>query len=125
MKMPKELKTKWLEALRSGKYSQGQFSLFDGTGYCCLGVLEMVCDGEVEKEYEEGHDREFPLTMPSDKWYKEHGIKDFYDDVEEKGYKTDIYLSLMNDGASPQVEGKTFPEIADWIEDNVGVTDRE
>lgn len=29
----------WTAALRSGKYSQGQNTLCDGTNYCCLGVL--------------------------------------------------------------------------------------
>ena len=39
-KMDKELKTLWVEALRSGKYKQGRGRLFSpewGT-YCCLGV---------------------------------------------------------------------------------------
>lgn len=35
------LKTKWIEALRSGKYRQTREILKDGKGYCCLGVL---CD---------------------------------------------------------------------------------
>lgn len=40
--MRKEIKEKWLEALRSGKYkkSQGALKKTDNT-YCCLGVL---CD---------------------------------------------------------------------------------
>ena len=41
--MKAELKTKWLEALRSGEYKQCQGSLTDnGGGYCCLGVLAKV-----------------------------------------------------------------------------------
>lgn len=41
--MNPEIKTKWVEALRSGKYKQGKKSLRsrEGDKYCCLGVL---CD---------------------------------------------------------------------------------
>lgn len=41
---------KWLEALRSGKYDQTRGALYDGRGYCCLGVL---CD-LVTEEFEGG-----------------------------------------------------------------------
>lgn len=40
--MNRELKTKWLEALRSGKYKQGRSALRTiQDEFCCLGVL---CD---------------------------------------------------------------------------------
>lgn len=41
MSMRPEVKAKWLEALRSGKYKQTTGNLKDDVGYCCLGVL---CD---------------------------------------------------------------------------------
>lgn len=34
-----EQKTQWIEALRSGKYKQGQRRLRKDGRYCCLGVL--------------------------------------------------------------------------------------
>lgn len=37
--MNKKLKVKWVKALRSGKFKQGQGALYDEDGYCCLGVL--------------------------------------------------------------------------------------
>lgn len=37
--MKSEIKQKWVEALRSDKYAQGKFRLYDGTNYCCLGIL--------------------------------------------------------------------------------------
>jgi hypothetical protein len=39
--MNSEIKTKWLAALRSGKYKQGRSMLLDTVdrSYCCLGVL--------------------------------------------------------------------------------------
>ena len=42
IKFPKETRTKWLEALRSGDYKQGQIYLRNKENeFCCLGVL---CD---------------------------------------------------------------------------------
>ena len=34
-----EQKAEWIEALRSGDYEQGVEELYDGNGFCCLGVL--------------------------------------------------------------------------------------
>lgn len=43
-KMNPEIKQKWVEALRSGKYNQTEVSLKDCQGHCCLGVLcEIRC----------------------------------------------------------------------------------
>jgi hypothetical protein len=39
--MNQQVKTKWLDALRSGNYHQTQGRLRDTEGFCCLGVL---CD---------------------------------------------------------------------------------
>lgn len=44
-----DLKAKWIAALRSGEYKQGQSSLFDGKGYCCLGVLATIQGCDIEK----------------------------------------------------------------------------
>lgn len=38
-KLKKETKNMWLEALRSGKYKQGQGCLKKRNRHCCLGVL--------------------------------------------------------------------------------------
>lgn len=39
--MNKEIKEKWLDALRSGEYEKGKYALRRADKYCCLGVL---CD---------------------------------------------------------------------------------
>jgi hypothetical protein len=39
--MNPQIKQKWVSALRSGEYQQGQYCLRKEDGFCCLGVL---CD---------------------------------------------------------------------------------
>ena len=101
--MKSELKAKWLEALRSGKYEQAKGCLRKDDRYCCLGVL---CD----------------VVDPSG-WeligntYKYLGYLSFLPpEVANIGYED--ALVGMNDG-----KGKSFPEIADWIEANIETTD--
>lgn len=42
--MDAKLKKKWVKALLSGKYRQGEGMLQDGGKYCCLGVLGYVAN---------------------------------------------------------------------------------
>lgn len=106
----KPLLDKWLKELRSGKRkqcaSQLKKRLEDGTyGYCCLGVLnsinqykcKVLCDPVVDSS---GKQRSTPVNIHHD-WWLENGFSKFVD--------TDT-LASMND------EGKTFEEIADFIE---------
>lgn len=68
--MPKELLAKWLAALRSGEYRQGQDLLYNGDSdeqgqYCCLGVLCEI-GGTLKKGASE------PLPSPRD--YEAMGV---------------------------------------------------
>jgi len=53
MKMKKAVKKRWVKALRSGKYRQGEFKLCTrhkgGSKFCCLGVL---AHEELDAEWE-------------------------------------------------------------------------
>jgi hypothetical protein len=44
-----EAQIKWLEALESGDYKQTKGRLFDGKGYCCLGLLCAVTGEQFQK----------------------------------------------------------------------------
>jgi hypothetical protein len=44
-----EIKTLWVEALRSGYYKQGKNVLKDNNRYCCLGVLKHLIEGDFEE----------------------------------------------------------------------------
>jgi hypothetical protein len=101
--MTPELKAKWIEALRSGRYEQGVGSLFDSGDktYCCLGVLcdihpDISLDGD---EYFFGRENQGILLGP--KFCKAVGI------TKEQAKR----LATMNDS-----EQWSFKEIADAIE---------
>lgn len=97
--MDKELKEKWMKALRSGRYEQGSSYLYaDGT-YCCLGVLCLI-QGAKKSDIEYVH-----MPVQADI------VLGFPGPMEEQ-------LARMNDGRGPERK-HTFAEIADYIEANL------
>lgn len=49
----------WVEALRSGKYTQCKNMLCNGKGHCCLGVAcEVAIENGLEVKKQEGYDSE-------------------------------------------------------------------
>ncbi len=106
--MNPELKAKWLEALRSGKFTQGRTVLKDSFGhYCCLGVLCEVAGLDLTKAEESYVDSIYPLLGTD------------FDRNMNEGAK----LCHMNDDW-PRIGGKygptkTIKEIADYIEANL------
>lgn len=103
--MDKELKEKWVTALRSGEYRQTTGELKDEYGYCCLGVL---CDiANVKRDGGVFVDNAgFPLRGDGSSYGK------FYPRFARL-YSTRNTLMRMND------TGKSLEQIADWIEDNL------
>lgn len=45
--MNAEIKQRWVDALKSGKYEQGRLDLRKGDKWCCLGVLCDVVQAEI------------------------------------------------------------------------------
>lgn len=120
--MPKEMKAKWLEALRSGKYPQGRDTLFDGYGYCCLGVLQVAIDGTVEK----GDDGSV-LSYPTKYWCREKGVPLSHNHRVYAGapeilerldppLEIDGYLTCASEHNDA---GHSFDKIADAIEEQI------
>ncbi len=102
--MDAQLKTKWVEALRSGKYAQGKGSLRHQDQFCCLGVL---CDvlgtnWETRRLNSERVERD-------DESYLRAPILN----LVGFDHQTQKRLAHMNDSLAP------FPEIADYIEKNL------
>lgn len=117
-KMNPEVKKLWLAELRSGKYLQANGQLLvdtewdDDQGdinlpqpkYCCLGVLCLINGSpEVPSDAE----------MPEQKTIKWAGLTYNKLDKEWEYEGTAKILADMNDN------GKTFAEIADWIEEKL------
>lgn len=112
--MKKDLKEKWIKALKSGEYEQGKHSLrsiYDK--YCCLGVLAHLVDPEGFSELKQtiGYGRVFrylgktsgPQFLPRN-LIKELGLSQ--EDLSE--------LMDMNDH-----QEKSFCEISNWISANI------
>lgn len=95
----KELKRKWIEALRSGKYQQGRGSLRnpETNCFCCLGVLCDIVDPE-------GWMEDFPRL---------HRGRGTFVAVSKLGVENPGELVRQNDLAK-----KSFLEIADYIEEH-------
>lgn len=91
--MDQELKSKWIAALRSGKFKQGEGALCRDGAYCCLGVLCEVA----------GRD---------DDW-REWSLNPFMNGAYGMSYEEAAEYANMNDG------GKSFAEIADHIGANL------
>lgn len=98
--MDRAIKKKWLKALRSGRYRQGDMFLFNGrtNSFCCLGVLGVVQRFPVRQKCAD----RCTVTLPDENLHG--GLT-----------KSDRnILANMNDGTNgPQ---RSFKEIADYIE---------
>lgn len=106
--MKKEIKQKWLDALRSSKYQQGQGWLCLDNKYCCLGVLAEELG--ILEEYEPNSN--FKVIKEDDKNYNIVSLpEEMEKELEIENHI--VTLIAMNDG------GKPFTEIADWIEANI------
>lgn len=125
--MPKALtrnQQKWVDALRSGKYTQatGALEIAGDRGNCCLGVACRLAEDDLKLKIDVVQDDHLKTTVVS--FNGEHSLlpKDVQDwlglrtndgetEIEdEEGNTHNISLADMNDG------GAKFTEIADFIE---------
>ena len=105
MKLPKVFKQKWLAALRSGEYEQGQSQLHEFGEFCCLGVACVVVGYDTS---EMGDDS----TIGSDF----NKVPRMLRDDSHNGLIVDN-LIMRNDGMDEfKGDAQTFSEIADYIE---------
>lgn len=113
--LPEDVKEKWLAALRSGEYKQCGGQLYNGYGYCCLGVLEMVTLGEVDCYPDSGD----AMGMPGRISCKLMGVLFRAGHTAPAFSVGESFLAELND------TGTSFLEIADLIERGVGTYKRE
>lgn len=125
-KMNPEVKQKWIDALRSGKYEQGSEKLRSVSGYCCLGVLCDLYAQEHNTQWEFRGNEETNL-QPMDYWYfgdqseflpesvREWAELNLYNPIlrvedDDEMFEVNEEVSTLND------EGYSFSTIADLIE---------
>jgi hypothetical protein len=128
--MNPEVKAKWVAALRSGTYSQGQSALrVSGDSFCCLGVLCDISelgdwedvlereddDDESPPKYCEGEGADFELPPP--------GVCDWAGFADNRFISNRVPSVLINGSRRPlhehNDEGITFAELADAIEEQL------
>lgn len=128
--LPKEFALKWLEALRSGEYKQGERFLANKgvqTTFCCLGVAGRICGYSVEQ-------------LNSTHFFKSELFGKVPNEiVGSSENELSLTLSRLNDGIILDINSESdynfrvdykkgeplklnFNQIADFIEDNVKFT---
>lgn len=136
--MKPEIKKLWIDALRSGEYQQTKRCLKNQNGMCCLGVLTDLYiksednklnfrwealtyapNGELVDRYIARNDKESSWTDLPESIREWAGL-------DHRNPKLGINVaSCENDGytdnARPKnnIKAKSFPEIADLIEENL------
>lgn len=120
-RMPEELKDAWVKDLRNPKIKQTDNVLSNKEGgFCCLGRLMVVAEGGVRKR--DTHNLEGYL--PSSNFARRHNIEGMIDKEEEKGNNSLNFKLKINGrvkwASEHNDEGRTFLEIADAIERDVG-----
>lgn len=112
--LPKEFATKWIAALRSGEYQQGNGLLRNFKNeYCCLGVackIQGVSDENLTNK-----------NLIAKEWLSDEDLAKVPRELHGKISSTTLCgeLATQNDG------GESFSKIANWIEANVGFVGSE
>jgi|SRR6516162_4963994 hypothetical protein len=106
--MNSEIKNKWIKALRSGEYKQGEGVLHNqiSNTYCCLGVL---CQITNVPRYEDNVENVEVFGIPEH--YSKSYVPSNYANDFGLSFKSQEELAKYNDEL-----GWDFNEIADWIE---------
>lgn len=121
--MDSDVKEDWIQALRSGDYTQGQGTMKkkkDGdVRHCCLGVLCEILPGhwaKKEKGFTYVYKDDFASRVLPGSVVEDVGLSSDEPQVEIDGGQ--VELSILNDGKMG-LKRYTFDEIADLIEEQL------
>jgi hypothetical protein len=122
----KDVKEKWVKALRSGEYKQGMGTLKREDKYCCLGVLCDLHAKETGKTWYQQHSYAFTRKIVSRKIVSlyEGAVTEVPNSVAEwAGFseldpKMDPKIGLRH-ATQLNDNGYSFEQIADLIEENL------
>lgn len=125
--MNKQIKAKWVRALKSGKYKQGHGQLKNKSKFGCLGVLTDLYikshkDTEwVESSFEADEKKKFAVTQayPAfvvQKWARLRDENPYVEMTRKNvHYYSDLTLADLNDGTTYK-RRKSFKDIAALIQ---------
>lgn len=105
--MKRELRDKWIEALRSGEYRQVTGVLHSDGAYCCLGVLCKVAKKRTPSD-----------ALNLDRYPALRELRDQCGLGKEEGDELQARLTDLNDNKQ-----WSFKRIAAWIKKHVPVED--
>ena len=113
--MKKEIKEKWINALRSEEYKKGSYALKNTDKYCCLGVLCDLVKDEVDGKWKDDIfciNEEYSKNILLEKVMKFCDLKNVNPIITMNG---NIYpISHLNDYYE-----YNFKELADLIEEQL------
>lgn len=127
--MDAELKTKWLAALRSGEFKQGQGKLHDPAteAYCCLGVLCKIMGAEFRQAEGANDDGDYysldHVPVLDGQVLSSADDEELSPRIEKQLGIDQKTLVILNDGHGREDDPNYakpvgFSEIADFIEKN-------
>ena len=117
--MNKEVKEKWLAALRSGEYKQGRGKLCSlDKEYCCLGVLTDLYAKEHNQEWEKSPDLDSAFSFDFFKMFTPEKVVRWAGLERQNPIIEGIGLSAYNDG-DYELDPHSFEEIANLIEEHL------
>lgn len=113
-----EFKEKWCAALESGQYPQTTSVLYDGHGFCCLGVACVVLGATF---VERNEDEDEPECLNYRPMLNDEQINSGSDEVidDEIAEAKGLTLTQQADLYTLNDKGTPFPVIADYIRKNL------
>lgn len=126
-KIPQATKDLWLPALEGGTFKQCSGSLYDGYGYCCLGVLGVADGKQFVPRFDDDYDSpEDQASEPAiERWdlqspenfvdlNNDDLLSDAYGDVLGLSAGHQAMLSALNDGTAMTVVSATDILLPVW-----------
>ena len=115
--MNKQIKNRWVKALRSGKYRQAHGMLYSAgsKGYCCLGVLCAV-QGDDPAEWDCKNEQEVEEMLVVNKVPKYLAAGLYTLEMKDLANRNDDGV-ILNTGR--HYDPHSFDEIADFVEHNL------
>lgn len=110
--MNKQVKKKWLKALRSGEYKQGQENLNKDNAFCCLGVLCDLHAEEVNGKWISGKYLGSSSLLP-------HIVSEWAGLLDNEDEEAIIYKGKCKYLTSANDNGYSFKQIANIIENQL------